>query len=309
MVARLGSPRGLPVRVESASVSERGTVLVIGNFDGVHRGHQALLAAARERGDRVVAVTFEPHPMTVIRPDLAPKLLTAPAERDALLRRHGADDVISVGFDEAVAHWSPAEFVDRVLRPQEPSLVIVGENFRFGHRAAGSVADIEAAGIPVAPLSLLQVGRAPVSSTAVRAALARGDVDTAAEQLGRPFTYCGTVVKGDQRGRELGFPTANLAVPADRMVPSDGVYAGWLTAGADRWAAAISVGTNPTFAGTEHRVESYVLDRDDLELYGVHVCVEFAARLRGMVTFDGLDGLVAQMREDVRQARNVLRLG
>lgn len=292
-------------------MSEHGNVVVIGNFDGVHRGHQALLAAARHEGGRVVAVTFDPHPMTVIRPDLAPKLITSITERIELLRRYGADDVVVVGFDEDVAHWSAAEFVTRVVRPQEPALVIVGENFRFGHRASGSVADIAASGIPVMPVELVEVGREPISSTAVRAALGRGDLDTVEEQLGRPFRFSGPVVVGDRRGRDLGFPTANLRVPAHRVVPVDGVYAGWLTPKSglhcgQALPAAISVGTNPTFHGTQQRVESYVLDRDDLELYDIPIDVDFVRRLRDMVKFDSLAGLVGQMRTDVRQVRGIL---
>lgn len=285
--------------------------LAIGNFDGVHKGHQALLVAAKDGMDHLTAVTFQPHPMQVIRPDLAPKLICSYEERVELLRHHGADDVVVCRFNEEVAHWSPAEFVERVLAPQRPDRIVVGENFRFGHRAAGDVDKLrELAACEVLALPLVTLGGSPASSTAIRSALSIGDIDTTNEMLGRQFRYTGTVVTGDRRGRELGFPTANLRVGTDRCVPMDGVYAGWLTRlddqGAEPMAGAISVGTNPTFDGVEHRVETYVIDRHDLELYGVEVAVDFTHLLRGQVKFDGLDGLINQMTADVRQAKHLL---
>ena len=227
--------------------------------------------------------------------------------------------MLAVPFDRDIASWTPEEFVDRVLVDSlHAAAVVVGANFRFGHRAAGDVATLRAAGesrgfdaegIP------LDGGPQVWSSTYVRTCLVTGDVAGAAEALGRPFAVRGTVVEGDKRGRELGYPTANVPVHAGiagSAAPADGVYAGWLTRldTGERWPAAISVGTNPTFDGhRERRIESYVLDRDDLELYGVAVEVAFVERLRGMVAFDSVDDLVAQMAADVDRARDLLAAG
>jgi riboflavin kinase/FMN adenylyltransferase len=291
------------------------SVVVIGNFDGVHRGHAALIRAARapDPAVRLVAVTFWPHPMSVIRPDQTPPLLTTLPRRIELLRKAGVDDVLVVEFTSEVAGWSPAEFVNRVLLPLNPIRVVVGENFRFGFRASGDVGTLAELGretYQVVALPLVTDGTQPSSSTAIRQAVAEGDFGRVRELCEYPFQFTGVVVRGDQRGRALGFPTANVPVWAGMAVPADGVYAGWLirldAADAERWPAAISVGTNPTFNGLERRVEAYVLDRDDLELYGVEVAVEFYARLRGQVKYSGLEALVEQMRADVEQARHLL---
>ncbi len=292
------------------------TVVAIGNFDGVHRGHAEVLARAQAEapGLPLVAVTFWPHPVQVLRPDRAPELLCDLPERIELLKEAGAHEVRVVEFTSRVAQWSPADFVERVVAPLNPEVVVVGENFTFGHRALGTVETLRDLGegrFRVVGLPLVCDADA-LSSSRVRTALASGDVAAAASILGRPFRYAGIVVMGDQRGRTLGFPTANLTVPPGHACPSDGVYAGWVTrtdvAGAERWAAAISVGTNPTFDGAERRVESYVLDRTDLELYGVPIAVDFVARLRGQVRFDSLDALVGQMAADVNATRKALGL-
>lgn len=293
------------------------TVVVVGNFDGVHLGHRHVLARAREiadeRGRSVVAVTFDPHPMAVLRPEHAPTSLTTLAVRADLLADAGADCVLALPFDREVAAWTPEEFVERVLVDAlHAGAVVVGANFRFGNRAAGDVATLRAAGerygfaaegIP------LDGGPQVWSSTYVRMSLAAGDVAGAAEALGRPYAVRGTVVRGDQRGRELGYPTANVPTPVTTAAPPDGVYAGWLRRldTGEVFPAAISVGTNPTFEGVRgRRVESYVLDRTDLELYGVEVEVSFVERLRGMVAFDSVEALVEQMADDVRRARELL---
>ncbi|TDT32920.1 bifunctional riboflavin kinase/FAD synthetase [Naumannella halotolerans] len=290
------------------------TAVLIGNFDGVHRGHQRLLSAAAERARRLVVVTFWPHPMSVIRPDKAPRLLTDLQTRVRLLAEAGADEVVTVAFDDATSELTPEQFVDTVLLPLHPDLIMVGENFRFGHRAAGDVATLTELGagrFAVTGLPLASTEGEPISSTRIRKALAAGEVAAAADLLGRPYCYTGTVVQGFQRGRELGFPTANLPVPDWRAAPADGVYAGWARRvdepDAERWPAAISVGTNPTFDDVMHTVvEAYVLGRDDLELYDVPLEVEFVERLRGQVAFTGLDALIEQMRADVVQCREVL---
>lgn len=292
------------------------SVAVIGNFDGVHKGHRALLDAARaaEPGADVVAVTFWPHPMSVVRPDKAPKLLCTLPERIRLLTEAGCARVQVVDFTADFSTWAPERFVDEVLAPLGLARVVVGENFRFGHRASGDVTTLAklcaAHGIAVTVVPLVQIDDGDACSTRIRQALAEGDLDSAAEQLGRRFAFRGTVVQGAQRGRELGFPTANVLVPDALAAPADGVYAGWLrrldVADAPRWPAAISVGTNPTFDDVHRTVESYVLDRTDLELYGAEVEVEFVAHLRGMVKFTGMEPLIEQMRRDVDDTRMAL---
>ena len=290
------------------------TVVAIGNFDGVHLGHREVLAAARATrpGAPLVAVTFWPHPMVVLRPDAAPELLCDLAERIELLRHAGADEVRVVEFTRRVADWSPQEFVEHVLAPLHPATVVVGENFRFGRRALGTVDTLRELGAGTFEVVVLPLVSdvAVLSSSRVRHALAVGDVEAAAGVLGRPFRYTGIVVMGDQRGRTLGYPTANLTVPEGHACPADGVYAGWLTclekADAEPMPAAISVGTNPTFDGVERRVETYVLDRTDLELYGCRIGVDFITRLRGQVKFDSMDDLIVQMDADVAAAHEVL---
>ena len=293
------------------------TVVVIGNFDGVHLGHRRVLARAREladaRGLPLVAVTFDPPPMAVLRPEHAPTQLTTIERRGELLGEAGADHVLALPFDSDMASWSPEEFAQRVLVDAvHAAAVVVGANFRFGSKAAGDVVSLqtfgrehgfEAEGIP------LDGGPMVWSSTYVRTCLAAGDVAGAAEALGHPYAVRGVVVRGDRRGRELGFPTANVPTDSLTATPADGVYAGWLTRldTGETHPAAISVGTNPTFDGVrQRRVESYVLDRTDLDLYDVEVEVAFVERLRGMVAFESVEALVDQMQADVERSREVL---
>lgn len=294
------------------------TVVSIGNFDGVHRGHAHVLRQARETADRlgidtVVAVTFDPHPMAVLRPEHAPPTLTSIETRARLLETAGVDAALVVPFDRAIAAWSPTDFIDRILVDAlHAGAVVVGANFRFGARAAGDVATLVEAGATRGFETVgvtLDGGPQVWSSTYVRQCLATGDVAGASEALGRPFTVRGVVIEGDKRGRELGYPTANVPIPPVDAGPADGVYAGWLTRldTGERYPAAISVGSNPTFEGErERRVESYVLDRDDLELYGVEVEVAFTEHLRGQVKFDGVEALLETMAGDVHRAREVL---
>jgi riboflavin kinase/FMN adenylyltransferase len=293
------------------------TAVVIGNFDGVHLGHQHVIRRAREIADadglRVVAVTFDPHPMAVLRPDHAPLTLTDVATRCRLLAAAGADDVFVIRFSREIAAWTPEEFIDRILVDGlHARHVVVGANFRFGNKAAGDVATLTRAGESrdfVVDGVALDGGPQVWSSTYVRTCLTAGDVEGAAEALGHPYAVAGEVVQGDRRGRDLGFPTANVPV-RDLAVPADGVYAGWLRV-LDRdeepLPAAISVGTNPTFDGVrDRRVEAYVLDRTDLDLYGREVEISFVARIRGMVKFDGVDALVETIRDDVSRTRELL---
>ena len=297
-------------------------VVTVGNFDGVHLGHQHVLARARDvaaglGGLPVVVVTFDPHPIAVLRPEHAPSSLTTIAKRVELLGSAGADAVLVLPFDRDVAGWSPERFVgDVVVSVLHAAAVVVGASFRFGARAAGDVSTLVELGREhgfTAEGIALDGGPQVWSSTYVRQCLQAGDVEGAAEALGHPFTVSGVVVKGDQRGRELGYPTANVPTSGMLAVPQDGVYAGWLRRLDDDAGtllpAAISVGTNPTFEGErERRVESYVLDRDDLELYGVEVEVSFVGHIRGMLRFDSVEELVETMGRDVQRIRAVLGL-
>src|ERR1700728_867157 len=287
-----------------------GSVVTIGVFDGVHRGHQRDVRRAAEiaqaRNLPVVVVTFDPHPDEVVRPGSHPAVLTPERRQAELLADLGADAVCVLPFNLEFSRLSPDEFVHVVLSERlHAAAVVVGENFRFGHKAVGDVSllaqlgekyDFTAEGVP-----LLVLDGVTISSSYVRNRRAAGDVAAAAVALGRPHRVEGVVVRGHMRGRGLGFPTANLETPPHTATPADGVYVGWLTSlGLDcsevrRWPAAISVGTNPTFGIGDRTVEAYALDRDDLDLYGAHAAIVFTDRLRGTVRFDSVDDLVTQM--------------
>jgi riboflavin kinase/FMN adenylyltransferase len=298
---------------------EDAAVVTIGNFDGVHRGHQHLLDVARGFGAPVAAVTFDPHPTTVFAPDQAPKLLTTFARRIELLKQYGADEVRALAFDREMAALSPADFVRTVLIGSlQAKAVVVGENFRYGSRASGDVdllrQDLGEFGCVVSGVDLGDAGEldgVAYCSTLVRDLVACGRVTEAAVVLGRPHEVSGTVRRGDGRGKDLGFPTANVPVDEHYAVPADGVYAGRLHVDGEGHDAAISVGTNPTFDGTERRVESYLIDptigaAGGIDLYDREVRVEFVQRLRGMEHFDSVDALVAQMHDDVAETRDIL---
>ena len=296
------------------------TVVTIGVFDGVHRGHQVVVgrAAAWARRLRIpaVAVTFDPNPIVVIRPEVAPPALLPVRTRAELLTAAGVDHVLVLPFGRERSEQSAEDFVDDVVVGLlHAKVVVVGGDFRFGHRAAGNVALLELLGKEydfvverVEPEGGARVER--WSSTYVRERVAEGDVAAAAEALGRPFRVEGVVVRGNERGRSLGFPTANVPIRPGEMVPADGVYAGWLTRldvpEAPGWPAAISVGTNPTFDGVERSVEAYVIGRDDLELYGIPVAVDFVDRIRGQERFDTVTELIERMHDDVDVARRLL---
>ncbi|MEV6979226.1 bifunctional riboflavin kinase/FAD synthetase [Kitasatospora sp. NPDC093806] len=298
------------------------SVVTIGSFDGVHRGHQLIInravERARERGVRSVVVTFDPHPSEVVRPGSHPPLLAPQPRRAELIEALGVDAVLVLPFTTEFSKESPEEFFRQVLVDAlHACLVVEGPNFRFGHRAAGDVALLaelgRAADCGVEVVDLQVRGNAgdgePFSSTLTRRLVAAGDLAGANEVLGRPHRVEGVVVRGAQRGRELGYPTANVETVPHSAIPADGVYAGWLTADGERMPAAISVGTNPTFDGTARTVEAYAIDRVGLDLYGLHVAVEFLTYLRGMEKFDSIEALLVRMAEDVKRARELTEVG
>lgn len=307
------------------------SVVTIGNFDGVHRGHQQvltqLLRTAEQHGARSVVVTFDPHPALVHRPDSAPELIMGLQDKLDALADAGVDAVLVMKYNLALAGMTPEEFVGTVLLDGlHAAHVVVGHDLRFGAGNSGDVGTMQELGkdlgFGVHVVNEFGAEGFPVhddggtdrrcSSTWVREALAEGDVETAAAVLGRPHRMRGEVVHGAARGRALGFPTANLDHGATGYVPADGIYAGWLIDGSGtRWPAAISVGSNPTFDGVSRQVEAHVIDRpeeavEDFNLYGQTVVVEFTARLRGMVAYRGPEALVEQMRLDVIQAHDLL---
>jgi len=236
------------------------SIVVIGNFDGVHKGHQQILnrAKALAGDEKIVALTFDPHPVSIFAPERAPSLLTILSDKIELLKIHNADQVAVIKFTKEFAAMSPEDFVNKVLIDQlKASTVIVGSNFTYG----------------------------------------------------RPHRLDGIVVHGEKRGREIGYPTANLGNIDGQTIPADGVYAGWLTVGIDRWPAAISIGTNPTFEGVRGRqVEAYALDQVDLDLYTKSATIEFGWRLRDTLKFDGLEPLLEQMAKDCQEARRLTEL-
>lgn len=302
------------------------SVVTLGNFDGVHRGHGTVLDAvvtlARERGAQAVAVTFDPHPVAVLYPERAPEQVTGAAYRLDLLAGTGLDATLVLPFTREFARLTPEEFVREVFVERLGACaVVVGADTRFGVHNSGDLATMRELGqrhgfdvVVQEPVGEHSEGRRAWSSTALRAALREGDVATADEVLGRAHRVTGTVVHGHHRGRDLGYPTANLGQDSAGMVPGDGVYAGWLerpSLPADhpdrRMPAAISVGTNPTFDDVlVPSVEAYVLDRTDLDLYGEEVAVDFVARLRGNLRFESVEELLIQMARDVGASRSLL---
>jgi riboflavin kinase/FMN adenylyltransferase len=295
-------------------------VLTIGVFDGVHRGHQALIrrtvAAARERDLPSVVLTFDPHPSEVIRPGSHPAQLTTLRRKAEIVEDLGVDVFAVLPFTLELSRLSAHEFVHEVLVDRlHVAAVVVGENFTFGHKAAGDVELLRTLGrrfgfVTQGAEMQGSDGETGItfSSTYVRSCIDAGDVAVAAEALGRWHRVEGIVVRGDGRGRDLGFPTANLSTPRYAAVPADGVYACWFTRSAEpgkRIPAAVSVGTNPTFSGRERTVEAFVLDVDE-DFYGQHVSLDFVARIRDQVRFTSAEALAAKIGEDVERIRKVL---
>ena len=292
------------------------SAVTIGKFDGLHRGHRAvideLVGVARQRGVTSVVITFDRHPLAHLDPASRPAPLVSNAQRIDLIADAGVDATLLLPFDASLALLTPDEFARRVLHEVVGAeVVMVGEDFRFGAKGAGSIETLRSLapdlGFEVDVIDDVrpEAGR-KVSSTWIRELLAQGDVGGAAELLGRAPSVRGVVVHGAARGRELGYPTANLSPDCEGLIPADGVYAGTLTDGDQVYPAAISVGSNPTFEGVPPKqVEAYVLDRD-LDLYDHVVDVAFTARIRGQVRFTGIDPLIAQMDDDVARIRDLL---
>ncbi len=307
------------------------TVVTVGMYDGVHRGHQKLIGAAVARARAMrrpcLLLTFDPHPAEVVRPGSHPAILTSMDRKAELVADLGVDAMCVLPFTPDFMRLAPETFTHTVLVEHlHAAEVVVGENFTYGHRAAGTVDSLRAEGrrfgfavegIPLAGVNKDDDDSADdevtISSTYIRACVAAGDMVSAASALGRPHRVDGVVVRGHRRGRELGYPTANVETPPFTAIPADGVYAGHLVtrdgdgASRDRYPAAISVGTNPTFQGSRRTVEAYVLDYEG-DLYGEHVGVEFAARLRPMAAFADVDALLEAMAKDVADTRSALGL-
>jgi riboflavin kinase/FMN adenylyltransferase len=285
------------------------SVVVLGVLDGVHLGHQKLLTAAAdlaaETDSKVVVVSFDPHPSAVLQ-NIEVELICSVEDRKQLLLQYGADRVEFIEFNLRRMHQLPTEFIAEVLIDKYAAVaVVVGEGYRFGYKAQGSALDIENAGIKtiVVPHQEFENGR--ISSTRIRQAIKNGELTTAAMMLGRPFTLTGEVVLGDQRGRELGYPTANLKLATSQLIPKPGVYAAFAQLGQNLYLAAVSVGANLTFGGIEPRVEAHLIDQK-LDIYGAQLTLSFIEYLRPMQAFSGAAELIAQMDQDVLKAREVL---
>ena len=289
----------------------------IGKFDGVHAGHRAVIAELKSVAERehlaAVVVTFDRHPLALLSPEKCPTSLVSAEQKLILLAETGVDATLLLEFNTLLASLPPREFVEHILvTALHARYVLVGRDFRFGAKGTGDVALLKELGIEFGyTVGLIDDvkpdGRRRVSSSWIRDLLKVGDVTSAGYLLEHLPTVRGVVVHGAARGRELGFPTANLSAASDGLIPADGVYAGWLTDSGTRYPAAISVGNNPTFGGVaQKQVEAYVLDEVDLDLYDHVVDVAFVQRIRGMVAYSGIDPLIVQMRDDVMRVRTIL---
>ena len=288
-------------------------VATIGVFDGVHLGHQVLLRRAAQdaaHSATPVLITFDPHPRCVLDPAGCPPLLTTPAERAALAGAQGVMQTVVLEFTRELSTWSAERFCDALVASCALRELVVGPGFALGRARTGDERFLReygsAHGFAVAAVPPVLHDGAPVSSGRVRAAVLEGDVTAASALLGRRYRLSGTVVRGDGRGRGLGFPTANIATPAERCVPAAGVYASWLRAG-DVWRpAATSIGVRPTFGGGDVTVEAFALDFDQ-EIYGTEVELDFVSRLREERAYPDAAALIAQMHDDVARTRELLR--
>lgn len=289
-------------------------VITIGMYDGVHLGHQRLIsqtvARARELGLPALVLTFDPHPSEVLRPGSHPPILTGTRRKAELIESLGVDALCVIPFTPAFSRLTADEFAFEVLvSTLHAAEVIVGPNFTFGAGGKGTFDTLGVLGakfgFTASGIDLVSEGEHMISSTYIRSCVAAGEMREAAAALGRPHRIEGLVVRGDMRGRTIGYPTANMRPPAYTAIPADGVYAGWLYRRGTPLPAAISVGTNPTFSGEERRVESYVLDFDG-DLYGEAIQVEFIERIRGQVKYTSAEELIPAIDNDVRRSREIL---
>ena len=293
----------------------RGSVVTVGTFDGVHRGHREVLHEIVRRGERTgrrsVLATFHPHPLRIVRPEAAPPLLTTPAEKKRVLTESGIEYAVFIPFTRVLQRYSADRFVEEILVQRlGMEELVVGYDHGFGRGREGDVETMRELGrrlgFAVDVVEAVEIEAGAISSTRIRRAVAEGNVEAAREGLGRPYSLQGTVVRGDGRGRSLGFPTANIQVPAaDKLIPGSGVYAVFGTVGERRLPGLIHLGPRPTFAGAAPSVELHLLDFDE-ELYGRTVGVEFIARLRGVTAFASPGELVAQLQRDAAQGRRIL---
>jgi riboflavin kinase/FMN adenylyltransferase len=285
-------------------------VLAVGIFDGVHAGHQQIIATAKHLGE-VTVMTFDPHPTSIVAPERTPSQLISVKDRIELLKQAGANHVEVVNFNKDFSQLSPDQFIEDVLLGRfKAEHVVIGENFNFGFKAQGSPKYLSEVGpkygFGVSIVKLQEERGSTISSTRIRNLIIDGEIERANELLTRSFYLKGPVVHGEKRGREIGYPTANLGLTPLATIPADGVYAGWLSVGESRWAAAISIGTNPTFPGVRGRqVEAYAIDQVGLDLYDQEAKIEFGFRLRDTLKFDGLAPLLEQMKKDCDQAREL----
>ncbi len=293
----------------------RGAVITVGTFDGVHRGHWAVLREigrrAEDTGRRSVLVTFHPHPLRIVRPEAAPRLLTTPVEKKEILAESGVDYAVFLPFTAMLSRYSPRRFVEEILVARlAVAELVIGYDHGFGRGRSGDARTLTEIGTElgfdvdvVAPVS---ASDAPVSSSAIRSAVQAGDLPTARWALGRPYSLRGVVVRGDGRGRTLGFPTANLRISdADKLIPPEGIYAvrGVLRDGT--YDGALHLGPRPTFRGSPPTIELHLMDFD-ADLYGAEIRVDFIAKLRAIEPFSTVEALVEQIRKDVERARRVL---
>ena len=282
-------------------------VIAIGIFDGVHAGHQQIIATAKLHGD-VTVLTFDPHPISVISPEKAPTQLLNIADRILFLKQSGASLVEVINFNEDFSSLTPDQFIEQELvNKLGAEHVVVGENFNFGYKAQGNPKYLGEVGpkygFEVSVVKLLENRGSVISSSRIRNLIIDGEIERANELLTRNFFLKGLVVHGEKRGREIGYPTANIGLSNFATIPADGVYAGWLSVKQDKWQAAISIGTNPTFPGVRGRqIEAYAIDQVGLELYDLEATIEFGFRLRDTLKFDGLDSLLKQMKQDCKLA-------
>ena len=308
MTPQFPNPPGIPH-------DGRGTVVTVGTFDGVHRGHRAVLDEIRARAEasesRAVLLTFHPHPLTIVRPDIAPRLLTTPVEKKEILAESGLDWAVFLRFTPELSRFTPEEFVDRVLVERlRVSELVIGYDHGFGKGRSGDADTLRRIGgkrgFAVDVVEPVEVGEEPISSTRIRRSVSDGDMQAAGRGLGRPYAFRGVVVRGEGRGAQLGFPTANLQVGyGSKLLPPAGIYAvrGVLRSGT--FDGALHLGPRPTFRGSPPSIELYLMDFDD-DIYGEEVRVDLIRRLRPVQPFAGVDALIRQMEKDVGEARKVL---